>query len=122
MNVYLHSEFYATFNKNYRNEHAKVCLETGPDRARLFVLVFGSGCSSSFFLEIVLELVSIIPDRVPVKKVAIGWMSSKNFISLGAEAFIGCVTCIKEYSTANIIPVSVNDKQIPTIKFKLGFK
>ena len=39
---------------------------------------------------------SIMPDKVPVKKVAIGIINSKNFWSIGEIAFSGCVTKIIE--------------------------
>ena len=39
---------------------------------------------------------NMIPDRVPVKNVAIGIINSKNFWSIGEIAFNGCVTKIIE--------------------------
>ena len=39
---------------------------------------------------------NIIPDKVPVKNVAIGIINSKNFWSIGEIAFNGCVTKIIE--------------------------
>ena len=60
---------------------------------------------------------NMIPDNVPVKNVAIGIISSKNFWSIGLIALSGCVTNIKEYSTTNTIPVNVNARQIPIKNF-----
>jgi hypothetical protein len=61
---------------------------------------------------------NMMPDRVPVKNVAIGTINSKNFWSIGEIAFSGCVTKIKEYNTTNTIPNSVNVKQIPIKNFR----
>ena len=61
---------------------------------------------------------NIMPDRVPVKNVAIGTISSKNFWSIGEIAFNGCVTKINEYKTTNTIPNTVNDRQMPIKNFR----
>jgi hypothetical protein len=60
---------------------------------------------------------NIIPDKVPVKNVAIGTINSKNFWSIGEIALSGWVTKIKEYNTTNTIPNKVSDKQIPIKNF-----
>jgi hypothetical protein len=62
----------------------------------------------------------MIPDRVPVKNVAIGIINSKNFWSIGLIAFNGCVTKMIEYRTTNTMPVSVRAKQIPIKNFNLA--
>jgi len=63
---------------------------------------------------------NMIPERVPVKKVAIGIINSKNLESIGAIAFIGCVTKMREYNTTNTIPTSVSARQIPIKNFSLA--
>jgi len=63
---------------------------------------------------------NMIPERVPVRKVAIGIINSKNLESIGAIAFIGCVTKIREYNTTNTIPTSVSARQIPIKNFSLA--
>lgn len=63
---------------------------------------------------------NIMPDNVPVRNVAIGMINSKNLLSIGAIAFIGCVTKISEYNTTNTIPTSVNARQIPIKNFNLA--
>jgi len=63
---------------------------------------------------------NMIPERVPVKKVAIGIINSKNLESIGAIAFIGCVTKMREYNTTNTIPTSVRARQIPIKNFSLA--
>jgi hypothetical protein len=71
-----------------------------------------AACSAAFCASLSLPA-NIIPDRVPVKNVAIGTINSKNFWSIGEIALSGCVTKISEYNTTNTIPTKVNDKQTP---------
>jgi len=63
---------------------------------------------------------NMIPERVPVRKVAIGIINSKNLESIGAIAPIGCVTKMREYNTTNTIPTSVSARQIPIKNFNLA--
>jgi hypothetical protein len=69
--------------------------------------------------EFELVLFNIMPDKAPVKKVAIGFISWKNFSSFGADCPSGCVTNIREYKTVNIVPVNVSDRQTPTTNFNI---
>ena len=48
--------------------------------------------SNAFPLRSLSLPANMIPDRVPVKNVAIGIINSKNFWSIGEIAFNGCVT------------------------------
>ena len=73
--------------------------------------------SSAFALKSLSLPANIIPDKVPVKNVAIGIINSKNFWSIGLMAFNGCVTKINEYSTTNTMPNNVNDRQMPIKNF-----
>ena len=52
--------------------------------------------SSAFALRSLSLPASMMPDKVPVKNVAIGIINSKNFWSIGLIAFNGCVTKIIE--------------------------
>jgi len=61
----------------------------------------------------------MIPDKAPVKNVAIGFISWKNFSSFGADWPSGWVTNISEYKTVNIVPVSVSDRHTPTTNFNI---
>ena len=74
--------------------------------------------SSAFALRSLSLPANMIPDRVPVKNVAIGIINSKNFWSIGEIAFNGCVTKIIEYRTTKTIPVNVHAKQIPMKNFR----
>ena len=56
---------------------------------------------------------SMIPLRVPVRNVAMGMISSKNFESTGEMAFKGCVTNMMEYNTTNTMPIKVRARQMP---------
>ena len=56
---------------------------------------------------------SMIPESVPVRNVAMGMISSKNFWSMGLMALSGCVTNMIEYSTTNTMPTKVKARQMP---------
>jgi hypothetical protein len=63
--------------------------------AGLFVQPEVAACSAAFCASLS-PPANMIPDRVPVKNVAIGIINSKNFWSIGLIAFNGCVTKIIE--------------------------
>jgi len=56
---------------------------------------------------------NMIPLKVPVKKVAMGMISSKNLLSTGLMALSGWVTNMMLYSTVNTMPTRVTAKQAP---------
>ena len=92
------------------NVDGVVALDVGVPNVALLLGVnvegaFGGGpetvgglfaASSAFYLRSLSLPASMMPDRVPVKKVAIGIINSKNFWSIGEIAFNGCVTKIIE--------------------------
>jgi len=61
---------------------------------------------------------SMIPLKVPVKKVAMGIINSKNLLSTGLIAFRGWVTNMILYSTVNTMPTKVNARQPPINTFR----
>ena len=85
----------------------------------------GAGGGALFVLASIAALRSslsspanMIPDRVPVKNVAIGIINSKNLLSTGDIPFIGCVTKISEYRTTNTMPNNVKPRIQPIKNFK----
>jgi hypothetical protein len=56
---------------------------------------------------------NMMPDSVPVKKVAMGMINSKNLLSTGLMALSGWVTNMMLYSTVNTMPTKVTAKHPP---------
>jgi hypothetical protein len=77
--------------------------------------------SSAFALKSLSLPASMIPDKVPVKNVAIGIINSKNLLSTGLIPFMGCVTKMIEKRTTKTIPVNVIARHTPMKNFNLAF-